>query len=716
MRLPRWTVWPAFAVLLAFLVPALPFGGKDAAPERAPSATKFQRAVVLGIDGLDPELLQETIALFPDRTKNYQWLIAQGGLHSLGTSIPPQSPVAWSNFITGTDPGGHGIFDFIHRNTTTRAPIPSVTKDVHASELSIGDWTLPLGGDPESNRSSEAFWTILAKHGVPADIWRMPANFPVEPAEGWSFSGMMTPAIDSAYGQYKLYTNAPELLARIAEEKIQTVSAYDGVIDTQLFGPENPFHAKKPRVSVPMKLSLDPRARFEGREVPAVAIELGDEHLVLRVGQWSEFVRVKFELLPMVATVWGEVRFYLAEFEPRTSVVTLYCSPVNIDPIDPITPVSAPRSASRVVAERIGLYYTQGMPEDVNALKDRALTDAQFMSQSRVVHDEGARMLDFALERWTGKRDGGFLFFYFSGVDLCSHMMWRHSDAEHPFHDEKLAARDSSEWSGRAGSTWKDVIHDLYLEMDPILGRVREQLPEGALLIVMSDHGFAPYYRKFSLNTWLLEHGYLVLKDGHAKELPRNDPSWRKVEVGAPAAGVEGVVDWTKTRAYGMGFNGLYLNLAGREQDDPATDANEAGIVRPGADADALLRELKRELEAVIDPKNGERVILRCDVAREVYHGARVAEAPDLIVGFASGYDNSDGASLGRIPNQVLEDNLGGTFNGSHLMAPEVVPGCLMTNGVVEGLGHRLEDVTVELLRRYGIARPSQMAGHPVLK
>jgi predicted AlkP superfamily phosphohydrolase/phosphomutase len=293
-------------------------------------------------------------------------------------------------------------------------------------------------------------------------------------------------------------------------------------------------------------------------------------------------------------------------------------------------------------------------------------------------------------------------------------MLWRHGDPKHPHHDKELAAQDSSGWSGRESSTWKDVIHDLYLRMDPILGAVRQRLPDGALLIVMSDHGFAPYYRKFSLNTWLYENGYLVLEEGHAKEAPRNDPEFREVSI-AHAPGTPGVVDWSRTKAYGMGFNGLYLNLAGREQDDPFTDENEGGCVQP-ADADALLDEIAAKLEAFVDPKNGERVVLRCDRAKTVYHGARTAEAPDLIVGYASGYDNSDPASLGRIPHDVLADNRGGTFNGSHLMAPEVVPGSLMTNGAVEGTGHRLEDLTVEILRRYGIAKPAAMTGKPVLR
>ena len=109
----------------------------------------------------------------------------------------------------------------------------------------------------------------------------------------------------------------------------------------------------------------------------------------------------------------------------------------------------------------------------------------------------------------------------------------------------------------------------------------------------MSDHGFAPYARKFSLNTWLLENGYLVL-EGRARR-------------GAPAATTRrssrvhrvDAVDWSKTRAYGMGFNGLYLNLAGRELDDPETAEDEAGIVQPGARREALLaRDRSAKLEA----------------------------------------------------------------------------------------------------------------------
>jgi predicted AlkP superfamily phosphohydrolase/phosphomutase len=190
-----------------------------------------------------------------------------------------------------------------------------------------------------------------------------------------------------------------------------------------------------------------------------------------------------------------------------------------------------------------------------------------------------------------------------------------------------------------------------------------------------------------------MQNGYLVLKPGEAADLAH--------------------ADWSKTRAYGVGFNALYLNLADRE----GKGGNAPGIVHPGAEADALLAELKHKLEALRDTDKGNAVpILRVDLAREIYHGARIDEAPDLVVGYNAGYGNSDASTLGRIPEKVFEDNLGGTFNGNHLMAPELVEGTLLTNGKVLDGRHGLEDLTVEILRQFGIQPGAGMRGHPVLR
>ncbi len=712
MRLPRWTAYPALGVLAIFLVTAVP--GRGTSPYRGAArraregvdATKHPRVIVIGIDGLDPDTLEEMIQADPSRVPHFSALAKEGsGVRALGTATPPQSPVAWSNFITGGNPGDHGIFDFIHRDPETYSVAAATVTSSHGLTIPLpGAWEFPVWGGGGSNRTGKAFWTILGEHGVPADVWRMPINFPVEPGKGWSFSGMMTPAIDSAYGEFSFYsTNPPVHL--FGNDKVIPVQDYGtGRIRTTLYGPEHPFKeiekktSKRPRVVTPMTIYID-------RENGAAALELQGRVLVLRPGEWSDFTPVSFALLPArLKRMSGILRFYLRSIEPEFE---LYASPINIDPKHPFSPVSAPKKASGDVAEAIGDYYTQGMPEDVGALKKRILSDAEFMQQAKLAHEESNRMLDFALERYMASTEGGLLFFYYSTVDLCCHMMWRHADEKHPHHEPDVANEDSSWFTGREGSTWKDhVVHDLYAQMDEVLGTIRERVGDRTRIIVMSDHGFAPYHRKFSLNTWLLEKGYLVMKEGKSKELPESDPAYSPVNISLLAE----AVDWSRSRAYGMGFNGLYLNLAGRESQ---------GIVQPGAEADALLLELKRELEAIRDddPRHpGAQVVLAADLAKHVYSSTRLAEAPDILVGYNSGYGNSDEASQGYIPHDVLSDNLGGTFNGSHLMHPSVVAGTLLANAPVAADNPRLEDLTVEILHTYDIPPEPCMKGAPVFE
>src|SRR5256885_2281955 len=97
--------------------------------------------IILGIDGMDPQFLAAHWSSLP----NLNQLRSNGDFKPLGTTIPPQSPVAWSSVTTGMDPGGHGIFDFVHRNPVTRMPMMSmaeVTEPAHT--LSIGPYILGM--------------------------------------------------------------------------------------------------------------------------------------------------------------------------------------------------------------------------------------------------------------------------------------------------------------------------------------------------------------------------------------------------------------------------------------------------------------------------------------------------------------------------------------------------------------------------------------------
>ena len=202
----------------------LAFGLAACGSDRASDGKSYPRVVVLGIDGLDPEILREAMERYPERMKNFRRLAEQGaGVMNLKTSIPPQSPVAWSNFITGSQPGGHGVYDFIHRNPADYQIHPGAYTVAHTREIPIpGPWKFPLTEGGDSNRTGRAFWGLLGDAGVPADIWRMPINFPVEPGRGWSLPGMLTPAVDSAYGEPSFYSTSPPVTA-LGSRKIQRI-------------------------------------------------------------------------------------------------------------------------------------------------------------------------------------------------------------------------------------------------------------------------------------------------------------------------------------------------------------------------------------------------------------------------------------------------------------------------------------------------------------
>ena len=693
MNLPRWTAYVALAVVATLFVSAIPKRGSRRIPRRiAASAVDHPRVVVLGIDGLDPEILADVMTRHPEGMANFKRLADAGqGVGELGTSYPPQSPVAWSNFITGRHPGGHGIYDFIHRDVEHYGPAASTVRSEEggAIHLPFSDLKLPTGGSSESNRTGRAFWSVLKDAGVPADLYRVPINYPVEPSGGVSFPGMLTPTLDSAYGIYTIYTTDPPIDTGLGGGNYKPIRARSGAVRTSLSGPTNVFEEGDPSAQVPLTFFVD-------KENGCVVVDLAGDRVVMQPGQWSRFLSADFELLPLGAmNLSGIARFYLKSIEPE---LVVYASPVNFDPTAPADTISWPEDASSDLAEAIGPYFTQGMAEEVNAIKDGVFTDAEFMAQASIVLLERERMLDHALQRYVTSKDGGLLFFYVSSVDLSMHKMWRHTDPKHPAYDANTAAEDSSWWSGRENTTWADVVDDLYLKMDTLLGRVLDNVGDEALVMVMSDHGFAPFRRKFSLNTWLLEEGFLVLKEGKSRELPSGDP-------GHSAVRISDAVDWSKTRAYGMGFNGLYLNLKGRE-------AN--GIVTEGAEAERLIEDIARRLERIDD--RGVAVVLHADLATDVYAGGeRLAEAPDIVVGYNWAYGNSDQASEGRIPNAVLSDNTGGTFNGSHLMHPSVVNGTLLTNGRVEVDDPRLEDLTTSILAAYGIDPVDGMVGRKAI-
>lgn len=671
--------------------------------EAQSAAARFDRVIVLGIDGVDHGLLQAWMdeGLLP----NFRRLAGMGDFRPLRTSMPPQSPVAWSNFITGMDSGGHGIFDFIHRDPRTLLPFSSMSEVKPPAEtikvlgvklpshirLPGSDYLLPLaGGTTENLRQGKPFWQTLGEHGVPTVIHRAPVNFPpVETTKGRALSGMGTPDMQGTLGTYAYYTdNPPPGYESFSGGKIFPVDVYNGKVLARLYGPPNDFkdydriqRRTGVKVAYQERKATVPFTVYVDDEHPVAKVVIDGKEILLEEGVFSPWVEVNFHLLPMpgfirwawhdLVGVTGMVRFYLKSTHPDFG---LYVTPVQISPMHPALPISSPDDYAPELAEAIGPFYTQGLPEDTKALDRDVFNNDDFMKQADLVVDDENRMAQYELERFRT----GFLFLYYSVIDQIGHAMWRTMSGEeaHPAH---VAGVDDP---------YADVYVNIYQELDGMVGRALEHVDDRTCLIVMSDHGFSSWRRAFDLNRWLLDHGYLALKPGVA-------PS--------SVSYLQGV-DWNNTRLYAIGINGLYVNQLGRER---------FGIVPPGPQKMELLREVASQLEAVVDPVTGTRPILKVFLNEEIYSGPLAEKGPDAQMGYSRGYRASDECAVGEVTDVVLSDNTR-RWSGDHCQDYREVPGVILSNVTIQKRDPALTDLAPSILTLFGVPVPAVMKGTPI--
>jgi predicted AlkP superfamily phosphohydrolase/phosphomutase len=603
-----------------------------------------KKIIVLGVDAMDANFLERHWNALP----NLDRLRRSGDFKRMATTIPPQSPVAWSTFITGMDPGGHGIFDFVHRDPKTMAPLSSMAEIIPPSHtLSIGPYELPLwGGGVKRFLRGKAFWQLLDDADVPVTLLRMPNNFPPLASKSQTLSGMGTPDIRGTFGTFTDFNDNPLETARsVAGGRVVPVTVEHNRVALVIEGPENTLRKDRARSCVTMHVQRDP-------DHAVAQFEVDGQRFILKQGEWSGWIRVRFPIVPVLKSAAGMFRIYARKLNPEFRV---YVSPVNLDPGSPELPISTPSGYSRELADAIGPFYTQGIAEDTAALRQGALTREEYLEQSRTVDEEQFRMLEYALSRFRR----GVLFIHFLGVDQDSHVLW---------------------------GAHEDLLLKTYQRVDAEVGRVMRAAPDATLLVI-SDHGFASFNRAVNLNTWLYHEGYLALDN------PAN------VGEGEMFAHV----DWSRTRAYGLGLNGLYLNLAGRERN---------GIVQPG-EREALVDEIATRLEALRDPRDGQRVVARAYKTRDVYHGAALSSAPEIVVGWADGYRSSWQTALGALSVEVFEDNTD-EWRGDHCIAAELVPATFISNRKSKLNDLWLGDLTVTLLHEFGVRPAEGMRGRAI--
>ncbi|MGH9500906.1 MAG: alkaline phosphatase family protein [Terriglobales bacterium] len=654
-----WTIFVAFLYsVYAFF--AWPFRQLFRMFRRRKAYGKAQvrRAVILGFDGMDPELTERFIS--EGKLPNLAKLREQGTFRKLRTTYPAISPVAWSTFMTGVNPGKHNIYDFLARDLSNYLPfLSSAEIKGPKRSLKVGKYTIPLGGaQVKGMRRGIPFWHWLGDAGIFCSVIRVPVTFPPEKFPGVLLSGMCVPDLKGSQGTFCLCTT------RMSSEKFREggvrvpIERNGSGYRSYVPGPEDPLGGGG-ELHVPFEIHTNGKPN-------QAQLTVEGEKIALKVGEYSEWIPVKFKS-GMGFGAHGICRFYLKEVSPEIEV---YVTPVNIDPGQPDLPISHPVTYSIYLAKLFGPYATLGLAEDTWALNEKVLDDDAFLAQAYGNHADRERMLFDALE----KTQQGLCACVFDTTDRVQHMFWRYLEEDHP------AVRDVPR------DQRPQVIQDLYARMDELIGRVMKQIGDDTLLMIVSDHGFKSFARCFNLNAWLHQNGYLALKAGKTES-----GDWFED------------VDWSKTRAYTMGLNGLYLNLKGRERE---------GIIEPGSDAEALKEELRSKLDGLKDPASGRVGITGVFDCDSVYAGPYVDNAPDLIVGYGDGFRASWDSVMGKVTAQIFEDNLK-AWSGDHCIDPRLVPGVLFCNRKIAEEKLAIVDVAPTILKMFGLALPSYFDGKP---
>lgn len=614
-------------------------------------AERINRIIVIGLDALDPTIVEPM--LDAGALPNLAELRRRGGYARLATTWPAQTPTAWSTFATGTNPGGHGIFDFVRRDPQTYLPNLALNRYEQKNRFVRPKAVNLRGGTP--------LWSILSGAGVPSTVLRCPCTYPPDEDSGRMLSGMGVPDLRGGLGTGTFYTQADNVTA-LEDENVVRLSGSDGRFQTHVIGPRNP--RTRDDIRFPIDIEAD---HASGRVTIRSQGEPGQ--ITVERGRWSQWLHARFKA-GILAPIYGCVRFYLCRLKPQ---LEMYASPANFDPRKPLFPISSPNDYARQLHETIGDFYTTGMVEDHTALNNGRIDEAAYLDQCKQVLREREDMLSHEIDRG----DDGFLYCLFDTPDRIQHMFWRFREEDHP-----------ANRSLRAGD-YRAAIEQHYRDCDEIVGRVAECADERTLLVVLSDHGFSSFRRGVHLNTWLFENGLLAFKGDirptEERHLLRS-------------------VNWDRTKAYALGLGSIYLNRRGRE-------AN--GIVDED-EADAISTAIVQGLTGLEDSELGRRAVRRVVRAQQVYEGPFLNEAPDLIVGFEPGYRVSWATALGGAGDGFFEDNTK-AWSGDHIIDPDLVPGVLLMNRHFDDSQPNMEDLAPTILAALGVPVPEQMKGSPLL-
>ncbi|HEX7184217.1 MAG TPA: alkaline phosphatase family protein [Thermoanaerobaculia bacterium] len=704
--------------LAALLVLALPL----------PAQEGGQKLIVLGFDGADAKLTQKWMD--EGKLPNLARLRGQGTFSPLRSTIPSQTPVSWSTFATGLNPGRHGVFDFLKRDVKTYTPsfaafdqgkepflwgtktpwivgliaaavvlllfflalklfkVRTVIAAAVAVTLALAagggagvaaDRLLPKERPVAKNRQQgDTFWALLGQSGKRVRVLRIPVTFPpVAYEHGELLTGLGTPDLSGRIGKPFYFTSelffTPKGGGDFSVEVVELVDN-KGEIETEIQGPPNElFPDQSDYIKIPMKLVV-PEDRGSLR------IQVSGQDLSLKPGEWSDWVTFTFPFNQLIK-LQGIGKFRLLSVEPE---VRLYLSPIQFDPekLPPGFDITTPAGFVDKMTDRFGRFKTIGWMIDTWSISNGTTDENVFLEDVRMTIAKDKEILDSSLA--DGEWD--VLVHYFEFTDRVQHMMFRYFDPKHPLNTPEGAAK------------WGGEILKSYQQMDAIVGDVMRKMPAGTRLMVVSDHGFASFRRGMNYNTWLAKNGFMTLTG--------EDAGRKNLEDLFDQGDFFTNVDWSKTRAYALGLGQIYINLEGREA---------KGIVKPGEEYRQVAAAIKQGLEAFVDEETGERPVAHVFTRDEAYGTYDPELIPDLIPSNSEGYRVGWQDSLGGIAKTIVEPNTE-IWSGDHCSVyPPLVEGILFANFKLTEGGAYMGDVMPTILDLYGVKPTAKLDGRSLV-
>ena len=559
------------------------------------------KTLILGFDSFDPAVFEDLAG--KNQLPNLEKFSAGGGYSKLEVCAPPQTEVSWTSIATGTDPGGHGIFDFVHRDPATYTPYVSI---LPMRKSAAGEQFVPP-------YTAKTFFEEAADMGYPATALWWPAMFPARPGLPVNtLPGLGTPDIRGQLGVGTLLTTEDETLKKAMVVKFSPNGK--NRFTASIPGPQTQGRDGPRTISLPVILEV-----LDGS---SARLELDGCQLDLRLGEWSDIIELRFKA-GLLMNIHAITRFIATRLD---GVIRVYVLPLQIHPLHSPWHYASSSSFSKRLWKEVGSYLTLGWPQDTIGLEDGCISDDQFLALCKSIFSRRIQVLYYLMEDFRE----GVLAAIFDDLDRVQHMFFR----------DRM-----------------DVVHDWYRRLDEFVGDVSSRVGQWNSkyrYLIMSDHGFSSFHQKVHLNRWLLENNYLFMKNR-----------------GTDLSGV----DWSKTRAYAVGLNSIYLNIAGREGQ---------GIVS-AEDVESLLIDLKAKLLAWQDAELSA-IVLNVRFKHDTFSGPYTRFGPDVVTGYAPGYRASAETGLGKVPAISLESNLD-HWCADHCMDSDVVPGVIFANRDLRDFG-----------------------------